>query len=137
MLLFYGTDLNASDLPIPRTPDDLWALLHEESPVNNHLLFQPGVTRLFNITATFHRDSDFPLLAKEVSSLQWLASNRHVVPVAEKSRLIREEGLAPVVYLQSNCYTGSDRDAVVRELRKWIAVDSYGACLRNRQLPKG
>ena len=35
--IFYGTSFSANDLPLPRNPDDVWALLHEESPKNNWL----------------------------------------------------------------------------------------------------
>ena len=33
--VFYGTSFLANDLPLPRQPFHLWALLHEESPKNN------------------------------------------------------------------------------------------------------
>ena len=36
--MFYGTDLRADDLPLPRKPWDEWALFHEESPKNNWML---------------------------------------------------------------------------------------------------
>lgn len=36
--IFYGTDLRADDLPLPRRPWDEWALFHEESPKNNWML---------------------------------------------------------------------------------------------------
>ncbi|XP_012881052.1 PREDICTED: alpha-(1,3)-fucosyltransferase 11 [Dipodomys ordii] len=56
-LLFYGTDFRASEAPLPRLAHQSWALLHEESPLNNFLLSHgPGI-RLFNITATFSRHS--------------------------------------------------------------------------------
>ena len=35
--IFYGTSFSANDLPLPRNLDDVWALLHEESPKNNWL----------------------------------------------------------------------------------------------------
>ena len=43
--------------------------------------------------------------------------------------------LAPVVYVQSGCNPPSDRDEYVAELMKYIKVDSYGACLHNKDLP--
>lgn len=36
--IFYGTDLRADDLPLPRRPWDEWAIFHEESPKNNWML---------------------------------------------------------------------------------------------------
>ena len=36
--IFYGTELSAEDLPLPRRPWHEWALFHEESPKNNWML---------------------------------------------------------------------------------------------------
>lgn len=41
------------------------------------------------------------------------------------------ENLAPVLYIQSDCDTASDRDRYVIELMKHIRIDSYGACVNN------
>lgn len=38
MFVFYGTDLRATDLPLPRKQWQEWALFHEESPKNNWML---------------------------------------------------------------------------------------------------
>jgi len=48
-------------------------------------------------------------------------------------RRFRKEGLAPIVYLQSHCDVASDRDRYVYRLMRNISVDSYGACLNNKQ----
>lgn len=88
--------------------------------MNNYVLSHgPGI-RLFNYTATFRRESDYPL------TLQWLPSLDYLLmPVAvslqEKNRL-RREGLAPVLYMQSHCDVPSDRDRYVQELMKYIQV---------------
>lgn len=44
-------------------------------------------------------------------------------------------GLAAVLYVQSGCNPPSDRDEYVAELMKYIKIDSYGACLHNKDLP--
>jgi len=44
------------------------------------------------------------------------------------------KNLAPVLYIQSDCDTASDRDRYVLELMKHIRIDSYGACVNNAQL---
>lgn len=31
-VIFYGSDLNITDLPLPRSAEHIWGLLHEESP---------------------------------------------------------------------------------------------------------
>uniref|UniRef100_A0A3B1JV35 GDP-fucose protein O-fucosyltransferase n=1 Tax=Astyanax mexicanus TaxID=7994 RepID=A0A3B1JV35_ASTMX len=133
-IIFYGTDFRAYEAPLPRLPHQTWALFHEESPMNNYLLSHgPGI-RLFNYTATFRRESDYPL------TLQWLPSLEYLlhppsVSLQEKNRW-RQAGLAPVLYMQSHCDVPSDRDRYVQELMKYIEVDSYGKCLNNKSLPE-
>lgn len=61
---------------------------------------------------------------------------KFVVPTAKKRQLKKELGLAAIVYIQTDCSTPLDRDSYVTELSKYIAVDSYGACLHNRDLPE-
>ena len=44
-------------------------------------------------------------------------------------------GLAPAVYFQRDCNPPSDRDTYVKELMKYIKIDSYGPCLNNKKPP--
>ena len=46
------------------------------------------------------------------------------------------EGLAPVAYVQSGCDTPSGRDQWVKQFMKFVRVDSYGACLNNKEMPQ-
>lgn len=118
-LIFYGTDFRAYEAPLPRLPHQSWALFHEESPMNNYVLSHPPGIRLFNYTATFRRESDYPL------TLQWLPGPAYLrapaVPLAQKEAW-RRRGYGPVLYLQSHCDVPSDRDRYVRELMKYIQV---------------
>lgn len=123
-LIFYGTDFRAYEAPLPRLPHQTWALFHEESPMNNYVLsHSPGI-RLFNYTATFRRESDYPL------TLQWLPGTGYLrapaVPLAEKDAW-RRKGYGPVLYMQSHCDVPSDRDRYVRELMKYIQVGGLSA----------
>lgn len=59
---------------------------------------------------------------------------KYYVPVANKSKLLREIGL--VLYIQSDCDTLTDRDSYVAKLGEYVKVDSYGSCLNNAELPK-
>jgi len=67
--MFYGSNFDLIDLPLPRNGliHD-WALLHEESPKNTPALSHIAALELFNFTATFSRNSHFPL------TLQYLKS---------------------------------------------------------------
>lgn len=64
-----------------------------------------------------------------------MSFQNYIVPLSEKNRLIQDEDLALVAYVQSSCDTPSGRDDYVSQLMKHIRVDSYGLCLQNRQLP--
>ncbi|XP_035218136.1 alpha-(1,3)-fucosyltransferase 10-like isoform X2 [Stegodyphus dumicola] len=131
--LFYGSDFKPTDLPLPRKPYHDWALLHEESPKNNFLFSVEKVMKLFNHTATFRRESDLPLTLQYLESVESLKSKKFFVPTSVKNAKGKE--LAPVVYVQSDCNTPSERDSYVEELSKHIPVDSYGKCLHNKELP--
>lgn len=132
--LFYGTDFDPEDLPLPRKNNHIWALLHEESPMNNYMLSHtPGIT-LFNFTSTFSRYSDHPLTTQHLPSLEYF-TERKPVSIVEKNKW-RRDGFAPVLYLQSHCNVASDRDNYVRQLMNFIDVDSHGVCLHNKHLPR-
>ncbi|XP_059821339.1 alpha-(1,3)-fucosyltransferase 10 [Hypanus sabinus] len=133
--LFYGTDFQIDSLPLPRKPQHEWALFHEESPKNNYKLFHEPTVTLFNYTSTFSRNSHLPLTTQYIESIEELKSHKYMLPLSEKNRL--REHLAPLVYVQSDCDPPSDRDSYVRELMKYIQVDSYGECLHNKDLPTG
>uniref|UniRef100_A0A8C2UKA7 Fucosyltransferase n=1 Tax=Chinchilla lanigera TaxID=34839 RepID=A0A8C2UKA7_CHILA len=132
--LFYGTDFNIESLPLPRKAHHDWALFHEESPKNNYKLFHEQVITLFNHTATFSRHSHLPLTTQYLEGVDALKSLRYLVPLQSKNNLRKR--LAPLVYVQSDCDPPSDRDSYVRELMTYIEVDSYGECLRNKDLPQ-
>ncbi|XP_022080224.1 alpha-(1,3)-fucosyltransferase 10-like [Acanthaster planci] len=129
--LFYGTDFRPRDLPLPRKKHHEWALLHEESPKNNYVLSHGECLTLFNHTATFKRESDFPITTQYLEKLSDLTSTKYLVPTQLKST----GGLAPLVYVHSDCDPPSDRDRYVKELMKYIPIDSYGQCLHNKDLP--
>ncbi|XP_037072968.1 alpha-(1,3)-fucosyltransferase 10-like isoform X2 [Pollicipes pollicipes] len=119
------------DLPLPRNSRVLWALLHEESPKNAPIFCHDDCIGLFNVTSTFRSGSDLPLTLQYLGSLDELTSSAALLSLEQKAAA----GLAPLVYLASGCDNPLQRDEYVRELMRYIAVDSYGACLNNRQLP--
>ena len=134
IFVYYGTDFNPKNLPMPRKPEHEWALLHEESPKNNYIFSFMEALELFNHTATFSRHSDYPLVTQHIESKEWLESKKYLVPTPEKNQYLGE--LAPILYVQSDCYTPADRDSYVKMLMQEIKVDSYGTCLQNKHLPK-
>ncbi|KAK3090654.1 hypothetical protein FSP39_013407 [Pinctada imbricata] len=134
VIIFYGSRLSPRDLPLPRADHHQWALFHEESPMNNYILSHGEFMELFNHTATFSRMSDYPITTHSIYSLRYL-TERMPTPLETKNRKIKNENLAPILYIQSHCNVASDRDNYVRELMKYIKVDSYGKCLHDKDLP--
>ncbi|XP_024892674.1 alpha-(1,3)-fucosyltransferase 10 [Temnothorax curvispinosus] len=133
-ILFYGSNLRVRDLPGWRNSAISWGLLHEESPRNNPVLVHEEALNLFNYSSTFSRFSNVPLTLLDLPGLEELVEKSYYMSTKEKSALMHAEDLAPVLYIQSDCDTASDRDRYVIELMKHIRVDSYGACVNNAQL---
>ncbi|EFN80054.1 alpha-(1,3)-fucosyltransferase 10 isoform X2 [Harpegnathos saltator] len=136
-ILFYGSNFRVRDLPSWRDNATSWGLLHEESPRNNPILVHEEALNLFNYSSTFSRFSNIPLTLLDLPSLDELIGESYFVRIKEKTALMRKQNLAPVLYIQSDCDTASDRDRYVLELMKYIRIDSYGACLNNAQLEHG
>ncbi|XP_018056182.1 PREDICTED: alpha-(1,3)-fucosyltransferase 10 [Atta colombica] len=133
-VLFYGSNLRIHDLPNWRSSAISWGLLHEESPRNNPILVHQEALNLFNYSSTFSRLSNVPLTLLDLPGLEELVANSYYMSTKEKSALMHVENLAPVLYIQSDCDTASDRDSYVSELMKHIRIDSYGTCMNNAQL---
>lgn len=129
-VLFYGPDVEWHDLPLPRKPDLYWGLLHDESPKNEWAFNHEDTISLFNFTSTFSRFSDFPLTTRFIASLSWLQSP----PLSLEEKMQGEK--ASVAYVQSSCHSPSDRERYVKELMKYLRVDSLGTCLHNKDLPE-
>lgn len=133
-ILFYGTGISPQDLPLPRNFNHEWGLFHEESPLNNYILSQENFMQLFNYTATFRRESDYPLSTQDVFSMEYLM-DRKPVDIQIKNMKRKNEGFAALMYIQSHDNVPSFRDMYVKELMKYIEIDSYGTCLHNKDLP--
>ncbi|KAM7353150.1 alpha-(1,3)-fucosyltransferase 10 [Cochliomyia hominivorax] len=132
-ILFYGSDVNFDDFPLPRQPHHLWGLMHEESPRNIAFMSYNDWLQHFNFTSTFSRHSDLPLTTYYLPNIDNLTTPAYTVPIGEKSR---NKDQALVLFMQSDCDTMSGRDDYVKELMNYISVDSYGACLKNKEWPE-
>ncbi|XP_048250640.1 alpha-(1,3)-fucosyltransferase 10-like isoform X2 [Haliotis rufescens] len=134
-ILFYGTDFGSEGLPVPRKPGHLWSVLHEESPKNNDWLFSAkSAMSIFNLTATFKRQSHYSFPTMWLPDERALTDTQYMVSIAEKNRL-RREGLAPVVFVHMDCHTASDRSHYMRLLNQFIKIDSYSDCEHNKDFP--
>ena len=131
VFMYYGTDVDWNDLPLPRKPQHMWALLHEESPKNNWVLATEKGIELFNFTATCSRYSSYPLHLHFFHNIE-----RLMQPIRYPTQLKSKGSLGQVFFMQSDCDPPSDRDSYIEELMKYIDVDSYGRCLHNKDLPE-
>lgn len=71
-----------------------------------------------------------------LKDVEELTSDEFYQTIKEKNQLQTSDDLAPILYIQSICDTMSRRDDYVKELGKYIRIDSYGGCLNNRTLPQ-
>ncbi|XP_052068620.1 alpha-(1,3)-fucosyltransferase 11-like [Mytilus californianus] len=136
-IIYYGTHFYFMDLPKHRRQEITWAVIHEESPKNADFLFNhEEILSLFNYTATFKRESDYPITTHFLPSISYLQSKQYLVSTQDKNRYQTEENLAPIFYIHSDCNVPSNRDVYVELLQKFIRVDSYGKCNNNKALPE-
>ncbi|XP_058984271.1 alpha-(1,3)-fucosyltransferase B-like isoform X1 [Musca domestica] len=131
-ILFYGSNVKTDDFPLPRLPHHIWALIHEESPRNVPFMPYNDWLQHFNFTSTFSRNSNVPLTTFYLTNVENLTCPTYTIPIGEKSRY---KDHALVLFIQSDCDTMSGRDDYVKELMNYIKVDSFGTCLKNRNLP--
>ncbi|XP_017071729.2 alpha-(1,3)-fucosyltransferase B isoform X2 [Drosophila eugracilis] len=134
-VLFYGSNMKTGDFPVPRGNRHAWALLHEESPRNVPFASNDKFLRHFHFTSTFSRFSTLPLTTQYLPSGQALTSKDYYVSFAGKSKFAYRPSPS-VVFLQSDCDTMTGREDYVKELMKLINIDSFGSCLRNKDLPE-
>lgn len=131
---FYASNIDFTKLPIPRQPEKvIWALLHEESPRNVAELMHEKILNVFNYSSTFSRYSDVPFPLQSIVSLENVTSTEYFIETQQKNLLLKEIG--PILFLQSDCDTATERDKYVEALQKYQRIDSYGSCLTNRELP--
>lgn len=123
-VLFHLRDTSPDDLPNVRFPWQKWILLHHESPPHTPNILE-SLDGLINWTATYREDSEINLSPKLVHRPHPLPPGH---PALNKTRM--------AVWFVSNCHTPSLREDFVRELRKTVSVDVFGACGQKSCLPK-
>nr|XP_054931162.1 alpha-(1,3)-fucosyltransferase C-like isoform X3 [Dermacentor andersoni] len=105
-----------------RAEHQRWVYWNMEAPPNSRPRRMARLRGVFNWTYTYRRDSDVPHPYFFVRSV----ARRRTAPPAEHSPTFSRSGL--VAWVASNCRTPSRRERFVYELRKHIAVDTFGSC---------
>jgi len=108
---------------VPKFPGQRWVAWSMESDVNYPALADPTFMKQFELTMTYRLDSDVPCPYFGPDTLRDLQT---------PPRIKTEE--APAVYFARNLRDRSGRNGYVKELMQYIRVDSYGRCLRNKEL---
>eukprot|EP00802_Teleaulax_amphioxeia_P016797 Tamp_16926.p1 GENE.Tamp_16926~~Tamp_16926.p1 ORF type:complete len:433 (-),score=80.52 Tamp_16926:128-1345(-) len=101
-------------------------LLCMESAAHLPRLEDPNFLRRFDITATYRRDSQVPLLYAPGNTSLYAYGHAHASPH-------NKEGRAAVIWVASNCAPA--RQDFVASLMHHLPVDSYGKCLHNTDFP--
>ncbi|CAB4035504.1 alpha-(1,3)-fucosyltransferase 11-like [Paramuricea clavata] len=107
---------NTNEIPPKIYKHLTWILHTNENPNYTPSLRDPNIMKQFNYFASYRLDSDFPCPEFVKPTLE------PPVPLAEKNGLI--------IAIFSNCEPVRTR--YLAELMKYIKVDSYGGCLRNK-----
>ncbi|XP_067145400.1 alpha-(1,3)-fucosyltransferase C-like [Centruroides vittatus] len=125
-VVFHLRDTSPDDLPPARLSRQKWILLHHESPPHTPNVLS-SLDGLIDWTATYREDSDVYLSPRPVQRAEdWEG--------AEGDRAANKTRMA--AWFVSNCNTPGRREDFVRELRKTLSVDVYGACGQKSCLPK-
>ena len=102
--------------PLPPTKDVPWILFTLENPVYTPVMAKADYMSQFKMLMSYHLTSDFPTTNHPMPSLT------PPVPFNEKRGIMATF---------TNCE--EVRTNYMRELMKYVKVDSYGSCLRNAQ----
>lgn len=113
-------------LPKEKNPGQPWILMSMESDANYPLLRNNDFLSLFDIHMTYHLDSDIP-----APYPTWREYGNFMSPPVPTPMKSREVALA--LYTASNPV--QRRDDYVRELSRYVTVDSPGKCLHNKTIP--
>ena len=111
-----GFVVHARDLdPLPPKQSVPWILQIRENPVYTPILKDSSFMSKFNLLKSYRLDSDFP------DPTVLLPDLTPPIPFKDKTGLI--------MVAVSNCEPV--RTEYIRQLMKFVQVDSYGACLKN------
>mgnify|MGYP000324298307 CR=1 FL=1 len=123
-VMFYGSNIDVTDFPRSRKSNNFYSLLHEESPKNKPLLCHSAMISLFNFTSTYRQLSNEPITLQYLATLSEVVATQKFVSTKIKTSTLRET-MSPVIYIQSDCDTPSNRDEFVKELGKYIQVSFF------------
>lgn len=103
-------------------------LMSMETPYYNNGRYMAMITKrdYFDYIFDYHLDSDVPLLY----TYSFFNFSTLPLPLEEKG----QDGRGLAVAFISNCDAVNDRLDILKDLMKYIKVDSYGKCVHNKEI---
>ncbi len=147
-VFFDAMQFDPDDLPPLRWSHQRYVYVHHEALPStnpekvNYKVFRLGKPNFFNWTMTHRRDSD--IFAPNPYGI--LVRTSPYPPQVNQLPIMLPPGIAPsivipsahppvpgnktklMIYFASNCDTSSRREVYVKELRKYVPIDTYGGC---------
>jgi hypothetical protein len=102
-----------------------------ESPFNPPFRHDSELMKTFDYLASYHTKSRFLMSYFSPNIMNIIRQ-----PLADDFVQLKRSG-APILWIASNCEAWNDRHLYIKELMKYIQVDSYGKCLNNKPSPGG
>ena len=130
-VVFHASDYNDKDIP-NRIKGQPWIVYSMESPMDPKFRRDDEMMRsTFDYLGSYHFDSRFifPYYSPRIMIPM-------ETPIIGNDLIATKTSDAPILWIASNCDAWSGRQHYVKELMKYIKVDSYGKCLRNKDFPK-
>jgi alpha-1,3-fucosyltransferase len=109
--------------PQYRPPKQRWIFLWQESPSYNSISMG-SFKNIFNLTATYEIDSDFPGYYADQSPMYWEKNTEFDV---NRDFAIEKTDLVAAVISNAQQHVTSERIAYISELSSYIKVDVFGA----------
>jgi alpha-1,3-fucosyltransferase len=116
--------------PPYRFEDQPWVYMQRESPIYTNLTLK-DYPNVFNWTMTYRKDSDihFPYGAVKFFPSANVAQFDYEL---ENSLFMKKADEVEAAWTVSHCSTQSKREELVKKLKKYISIDVYGVCGKNK-----
>ncbi|KAG0030027.1 hypothetical protein BGZ81_003129 [Podila clonocystis] len=140
VIVYHGSAFNPKDVsPIDdvKSGKKAWVLETQEAPKAYQI--KSEWTQIFTHAWTYSFESDFVWSyfnsgrgpGSFISSI--LAPPKHTI---QEKNTFRKEGLAPIAWIVSSCTSENGRHYYIKQLQKYIKVDVYGRCMKNKEWPQ-
>ena len=123
LVVVHGVDFDIrSPIPKKRPSNQRWIIAYYESP-SYKSLNNDSFKDVFNLTATYHIDSDFPGLYSSTSQIKWELNEDFDENYDYTTDKI---DMAAAVISNKAAHVTSNRLLLIAELRKYMNIDIYG-----------